>query len=457
MPGSSPATCEISIKPVGDTPQVASVIALANILSPPIVIKRHAADGPEVTHFRISGITGGTLFRNNGISGVSNGAYITLAEAQAGLRFLPALNSVIASRFDVESSENGTSVALQSGKAMSTIAVTPYQLPSLSIDDVVVSEDQSTATLVVTLSKPCIHSVSVSYATASGSATIDFSATSGVLNFAPGETSKLIHIPLNDDLTDEFDETFYVVLSKAVSATISDPYAKAKILDDDAAPSMVIDDVAISEGNSGQVVAKFKVTLSGPSGKAVTVKYATSNNTAVAAADYATSAGTLNFPAGTTSQPVIVLVNADSLDEINETFFVNLSSATSAVITDNRGVGTIIDDDPLPSLSINNVSIFEGNAGYTLATFTVTLSAASGRAVSVGYATANSTGLSSSDYSSKSGVLSFASGVVSKTISVVVKGDLLKELDELFSLNLSNALNATMADSLGIARILNDD
>jgi ribosomal protein L35AE/L33A len=220
---------------------------------------------------------------------------------------------------------------------------------------------------------------------------------------------------------------------------------------------MVIDDVAVTEGNSGQVVAKFTVSLSGPSGKVISVKYATSNSTAVATADYATSSGTLNFPVGTTSQSVTVLVNADLLDEINETFFVNLSSATNAAITDNLGVGTIIDDDPMPSLSINNVSFFEGNSGYTLATFTVTLSAASGRTVSVGYATADIVGVSSSDYASKSGVLSFAPGIVSKTISILVKGDLLKELDEFFSLNLSDALNASIADSHGVARIQNDD
>lgn len=457
MSGSSPAVCQISVIPVGDTPEVASVGTLANILSPPIVVARHTADGPEVTHFRISGITGGTLFQNNGISAVVNGMFITLAEAEAGLRFLPSVNSIVAGRFDVDSSENGTTVALQSGKATSTITVTPYQLPSLTIGDVTVSESQANATAWVTLSKPCSHPVSVTYATAPGTATVDYSSKSGLLTFAPGETTKPITVLLNGDLLDEFDESFYVVLSKPVSASIGDPYARITIQDNDAAPQLVINDVAVTEGNSGQTLAHFTVSISAASAKVITVRYGTANSTAVASADYVATSGTLNFPAGTTSQSLDVKVNADLLDEFTETFLVNLSGATYAVISDSRGIGAITDDDPLPSLSVNNVSIFEGNSGYTLATFTVTLSAASAKTVTVGYSTADNAGVSSGDYASKSGALSFASGVVSKTISVLVKGDVFKELDEFFSLNLSDALNATIADSRGLARIRNDD
>jgi large repetitive protein len=110
----------------------------------------------------------------------------------------------------------------------------------------------------------------------------------------------------------------------------------------------------------------------------------------------------------------------DLLDEVNETFFVNLSSATNATIADNQGVGTITDDDATPSLTINDVTVTEGNTGSTNATFTVTLSAASGQAVTVDFATANNTALAPGDYTAASGTLTFAAGETTKTITVSV-------------------------------------
>ena len=72
-------------------------------------------------------------------------------------------------------------------------------------------------------------------------------------------------------------------------------------------------------------------------------------------------------------------MNGDALDEINETFFVDLSSATNATIADRQAVGTITDDDAPPTVSVGDVTVTEGDAGTATATFTVTLNAPSGR------------------------------------------------------------------------------
>jgi hypothetical protein len=104
---------------------VASLATLEDTLSGAIVIDRHAADGAEVTYFKISGITGGLLFLNDGTTPVNSGDFLTVAVAQAGLRFIPSANSNVAGHFDVESSEDGLTVAAQSGKANSTISITP--------------------------------------------------------------------------------------------------------------------------------------------------------------------------------------------------------------------------------------------------------------------------------------------------------------------------------------------
>jgi hypothetical protein len=147
----------------------------------------------------------------------------------------------------------------------------------------------------------------------------------------------------------------------------------------------------------------------------------------------------------------------DSLDEANETFNVNLSGAVGVTLADSRGVGTIVDDDPLPSVSINDISVAEGAAGTSLATFTVTLSSASGRSVSVGYITGNGTAISPGDYTATSGTLTFAAGIVSQTIAIQVVGDTTSEANETFVLNLRSPTNVTIAKTQGTGTILNDD
>ena len=87
---------------------------------------------------------------------------------------------------------------------------------------------------------------------------------------------------------------------------------------------------------------------------------------------------------------------------------------------------------PLPTLSINDASVNEGNAGTTTATFTVTLSAAATSAVTVSYATADGTATAGSDYAATSGALTFAVGETTKTVSVTINGDTTVEPNETF-------------------------
>ncbi|MFO0870719.1 MAG: M36 family metallopeptidase [Pirellulales bacterium] len=127
----SSTACTVTITPVGDTPQVANVTTLEDTLSAAIVLSRHASDGSEVTHFRVSNITGGTLFKNDGTTPIASGDFLSYAEGQAGVKFLPAANSNVAGHFDVESSQNGTTVAAQSGRCdEQTIAATSARLGS---------------------------------------------------------------------------------------------------------------------------------------------------------------------------------------------------------------------------------------------------------------------------------------------------------------------------------------
>jgi chitinase len=154
---------------------------------------------------------------------------------------------------------------------------------------------------------------------------------------------------------------------------------------------------------------------------------------------------------------VNVTVNGDVLDENDETFGISLSSPTNGTIADGTGVGTITDDDARPSISIADVSIAEGNVGTATLTFVVGLSAASGRTVTVQWATADGDALSSSDYVAASGTLTFTAGQTSKNVNVTVNGDLVAELDEPFTVDLSGQTNATIADGEATGTILDDE
>lgn len=220
---------------------------------------------------------------------------------------------------------------------------------------------------------------------------------------------------------------------------------------------LAIADTTLLEGDAGTVTAVFTVTLAPTSTQSITVDYATADGTATAGSDYQTTSGVLTFDPGESTHVINVLVNGDTDDEPNETFFVHLSNA-NADLLDGEGVGTIVDDDGLPSLTINDVTVNEGNTGSTNALFTVTLSPAAAQTVTVDFATANGTASAGSDYTTANGTLTFTPGVVTQTISVPILGDTVDEgVSEAFSVLLSNASNATLVDNTAQATIQDDD
>jgi len=215
--------------------------------------------------------------------------------------------------------------------------------------------------------------------------------------------------------------------------------------------------VSGTEGNTGATNFVFTVSLSAGYDQTVTVHYSTANGAATAGSDYTTTSGTVTFLAGETSHTVTVAVTGDRVPESDETFFVNLDNASSnASLADAQGVGTILDDEP--RITINDVSLSEGNSGTKSFNFTVSLSAAYDAAVTVSYATANGTAtVANKDYQSKSGTVTIAAGVTSQTVTILVTGDRRKESDETFYVNLSNAVSGLITDSQGVGTILNDD
>jgi Calx-beta domain-containing protein len=220
------------------------------------------------------------------------------------------------------------------------------------------------------------------------------------------------------------------------------------------APSLAVSDALVTEGDSGTKNALFTVSLSAASADPVTVDYATADGSAKAPGDYAAATGTLTFAAGELSKQVAVAVVGETLDELHETYSLDLSNPVGATLGDARGAGTILDNDPQVSLSVDDVSAPEEGQS---ATFTLSLSRESGKIVTVDYATGDGTAAAPSDYASRNGTIIFMAGETSKTVSVALVHDALVEPDETFTLALSRAVNTTLSDGQGVATIVDDD
>ncbi|HJU91301.1 MAG TPA: PQQ-dependent sugar dehydrogenase [Pyrinomonadaceae bacterium] len=222
--------------------------------------------------------------------------------------------------------------------------------PTLAINDLTINEGNagtSTATFNVLLSPASSQTVTVNYNTANNTASAgtDYVPTSGTLTFTPGQQSQPITVTINGDTAPESNETFNVNLSSPDNATLGDDQGVGTITNDDGQIAISINDVSVVEGASGTTTATFTVSLSSTSGQTVAVSYATAGNTATPGADFVAASGTATIAAGVLSTTINVTVNSDTTFEPSETFFVNLTNPSNATISDNQGVGTIVDDD----------------------------------------------------------------------------------------------------------------
>ena len=220
---------------------------------------------------------------------------------------------------------------------------------------------------------------------------------------------------------------------------------------------------AAFEGDSGTQAYPFDVMLESASSVPVSVDYATAvtggPNAATPGVDYTAVSGRLTFAPGELRKTVFVTTFGDTAFEPDEEFTFNLSNCSGCELDFASGLGEIVNDDaaPPPGVSVNDVSVIEGNSGTTNATFTVSLSAAATANVTVRYATANGTATADSDYAARSGTVTFTPGQRSRTVAITVNGDTTVEPNETFFVNLSSASGATIADGQGVGTITNDD
>ena len=213
---------------------------------------------------------------------------------------------------------------------------------------------------------------------------------------------------------------------------------------------------------------QVNVVRKGGTTGSLSVDYSTANGTAIAGQDYTAASGTLTFNDGETSKTISIPIAEDGTTEPDEFFTVTLrNDANLELLGAPSNVIVIVQDKTtVPNLLIGDVSVVEGNTGTTTELlFTVHLLAATGRAVSVNYASANfgasggakcNTG-SGIDYESVSGTISFTPGTTAFTIPVRICGDNNAEANEGFRILLTNPTGATLLFNVGTGTILNDD
>ena len=360
-------------------------------------------------------------------------------------------------RFSVQLS-NATKA--QVTRESATVTIQDDDATTLRINGGSMTEgDQGTraAMVQVTLSPAGPDTVTVHWATEGGSATAgkDFRSDSGTLTFLHGQTTQNISVAVIGDTQVEDNETFKVILSSSINARIGAPSATVTILNDDV-PAVTISGTAVPEGDSGTTPATVTVTLSSSSPKPVTVHYSLAGGTATAGKDFQADSGQVSFPSGQTTETITVHVIGDTDVEDDEALTVNLSNANNATITDPSAIVTIRNDD-VPSISIGDASRTEGNSGTTAVTVTVSLSSPSPKSVSVHLDTADGTATAGKDYQSASAPVIFSPQQTSKPVTLTVIGDTVVEDDETFTVNLSGAVNAKIADPSATVTILNDD
>ena len=365
-------------------------------------------------------------------------------------------NSVDEPDRTVEVSVDSVTNGAEDGVQAVTLTLTDDDgAPNLSIADAAISEGASgtgVMTFTVTLSVASGQTVTVEYATADGTAIAgsDYTAASGTLTFTPGQTRQTFDVMVSGDTVAELDEAFTVTLSSATNASINGASATGTVTNDDAAPEVTLSASPTTIAENGGV-STLTATLSVASSQDVTVALAYSNTNA-------TSPASIVVPAGSLTATASVTAVDNALDEADRTVDVSVDSVTNGTESGVQAVTlTLTDDDDAPSLSIADASLTEGASGTSVMTFTASLSAVSGRTVTVDYATSDGTAIAGSDYTAASGTLTFTPGQTQQTFGVTVSGDNVTEPTEAFTVTLASATSATIADGSATGTITNDD
>ena len=284
----------------------------------------------------------------------------------------------------------------------------------------------------------------------------DYVALDGTVTIAAGEDSATFDIEFIDDLVEEGNETFVVKITPPEDVDLMHDYIHVTIIDEESI-KITVADSSEDEGRflGMRVSATFSDVVFWPFSLGVGTIAGTAGPSDYVESDDSITLWSYPLPGGATGVNFGHYLIDDSLDEPDETYTLFIEGHQYLSMDRGSGTMTIRDNDDPPSVSIADASGLEDAVG-TLS-FNVTLNTASGKDVSLDYATADGTATAGSDYTQTNETLIFSVGETNKTIDVPVLEDGLPEEDETFTVTLSNADNATIGDGTGTGTIQDDD
>ncbi len=326
---------------------------------------------------------------------------------------------------------------------------------SLAVSPASVNED-GTANLVYTFTRTGVttNALTVNY-TLGGTATLNTdytrTGTTNTVTFAANSSTATVTVDPTADTTVEPDETVTLTLASGTGYTIGTTNAvTGTITNDDTNVTLAVSPASVTEDGTTNLVYTF--TRSGSTTNALTVNY-TIGGTATLNTDY-TRTGTTNtvtFAANSSTATVTVDPTADTTVEPDETVTLTLAAGTGYTIGTTTAVTGTINNDDVSQLSINNITVVEGQDSNAI--LTVTVNNPNPQPISVNYTTAPINATANVDYTSKTGTLTIAANTSTATISIPILNDNLNEANETFAINLSNPVNATLTNNKGIVTI----
>ncbi|HEX8144756.1 MAG TPA: tandem-95 repeat protein [Pyrinomonadaceae bacterium] len=472
---SAAATVSFTVTPTPDTPSVTNATTNEDTQTTTgLVITPNPGDGPEVLNFKITGITGGTLFQNDGTTQINNGDFITVAQGAAGLKFTPAANSTSNGSFTVQASLSAVDAGLGGGTATATITVNPVNdAPTLNaIADLTINEDAplqtvnlagitagggESQTLVVTATSNntgLIPNPAVTYTSPNGTGSLSFTPA------ADQSGSALITVTVSDGGgianggVETVVRTFTVTVNPVNDAPVN-TVPGAQVTNADTA-------LVFSSGNSNRFTisdidagaALVQVTLTATNG---TLTFASTAGLAFTTGD-GTADATMTFT-GT-----IAGING-AFNVLTFTPTSGFAGTATVQITTNDqgnvGAGGPFSDTDSVSITVNQRSLQFSSLDYTVgeaeghATITVTRTGGTAEPASVAYETSDLAGLNNCDvntgdasarcdYTAVGGTLTFAAGQSSKTFTVPVVNDVYVEGPEVLALTLSQPVGGVL-------------
>lgn len=348
------------------------------------------------------------------------------------------------------------------------VSSTPAAQIAFSLPSSSAAETAGSVAVLLSRSVNTASAVSVRVDSTSFSATagVDYQAiVAQVVNFAPGQTSQQVLVSILDDNITEPNEALRLDLSSPSPGAVlgSQTQHTLTITSEDPVPTVTVDNggCSVTEGHAGPIDCHFVVRLSRPSSVGVSFRTTTGGISAHEGVDFTSHFSVQRaIEAGQTALTVNVPVIGDLMDEDTESFRLSLSSVINATPSSLEAIGSIVDDDDAPTLSIDNnssCSIVEGNGGISYCTFVLRLSAPTSRVVSFSKTALSGTATLGTDFGNNSELGQFAAGQQTLSITMPVFVDTIYEYNETFSLQIGSVQNATPAALTGTGTIVNDD